>query len=201
MKEKLIGNLSRGFVFVLSAPAGTGKTTLVHMLTKEFSCIKESVSYTTRTPRVGEVHGVDYYFVSLEEFTKKKAAGDFLECAEVFGEWYGTSKEALQKVVESGSHVFLVIDTQGAMLLQKENFQAIYIFIAPPSIEILEERLIKRKTEDDAKRTERLSWAKKEMERSSFYDFLIVNDDLQVAYSVLKSIVVAEEHRVVKKNR
>ncbi len=201
MKEKLIGNLSEGLVFVLSAPAGAGKTTLVHMLTKEFSSVKESVSYTTRQPRIGEVHGVDYYFVSQEEFAKKRASGDFLECAEVFGQWYGTSKEAMQKVVESGSHVFLVIDTQGAMQLQKEKFKAIYIFIAPPSIEVLEERLIKRQTEDDSKRAERLSWAAKEIESSSSYDFLLVNDDLQVAYSVLKSIVIAEERRVVKKNR
>ncbi len=198
MTQKLLGNRSRGLVFVVSAPAGTGKTTLVQMLMDEFSCVKGSVSSTTRSPRKEEINGLHYHFITEAEFIEKRNSGDFLEYAEVFGNWYGTSKENLDKIVSEGNHAFLVIDTQGALQLQKARFEAVYIFIAPPKIEALQERLIKRQTEDEAKREERLSWAKKEMDLSSSYDYLIVNGDLQVAYSVLKSIVIAEEHKIVK---
>ena len=188
----------KGLLFVLSAPAGTGKTTLMHRLKKEFDCVEESVSSTTRAPRVGEENGKDYWFVTEAEFKESLAKGEFLEHAEVFGKLYGISKKQLQKKIDSGKHVFLVIDTQGAVHLQKMALKAVYIFVAPPSLEALKERLKKRQTEDEAKQSERLSWAEKEMGLSSIYDYLIINDDLDEAYSALKSILVAEEHKILK---
>ncbi len=196
MVQKLLGNLPKGFVFVLSAPAGTGKTTLVRMLSQEFPCIYESVSCTTRSPRKGEVEGKDYYFLSREEFEEKIRHGDFLEYAEVFGYYYGTSQSFVLKQQEMGMHVFLVIDTQGALQLKKKQFPAVYVFLSPPSLEELKERLIRRKTESMEAIHKRLSWAEAEMNMLANYDYHIVNDDLNQAYSVLRSIVIAEEHRV-----
>lgn len=196
MVQKLLGNLQKGFVFILSAPAGTGKTTLVRMLSQEFPCVVESVSYTTRPSRSGEVEGRDYHFLNRQEFETKKVQGDFLEYAEVFGYDYGTSRSWVLKQQELGHHVFLVIDTQGAMQLKNSQFSAIFIFISPPSPYELKERLQKRKTESPEAIEKRLSWAKAEMEMALHYDYHIVNDNLNAAYAILRSIVIAEEHRV-----
>lgn len=194
--QKLLGNLSKGLCFILSAPAGTGKTTLVRMLSKEFSCICESISCTTRPPRPGEVDGKDYHFLSLSEFEKKIEQGDFLEFAEVFGYHYGTSKAFVLKQQEMGQHVFLVIDTQGAMQLKKAQFPALYIFLSPPSLEELKKRLLARQTESAEGIEKRLSWAKAELSMVENYDYHIVNDSLKQAFEILRSIVIAEEHRV-----
>ncbi len=194
--KKLLGNLKTGLVFVLSAPAGTGKTTLVRMLADEFDCIAESVSCTTRPPRTSEVEGRDYHFLSKEKFEEKVRSGDFLEFAQVFSYAYGTSQEYVLEQQKRGKHVFLVIDTQGAMQLKEKGFSAIYIFVSPPSLEEQRERLLKRQTESLQVIEERLSWAKKEMTMVSHYDYHIVNDDLANAYAILRSIVIAEEHRV-----
>ena len=194
--QKLLGNISKGFVFVLSAPAGTGKTTLVRMLAQEFPCIYESVSCTTRPLRAGEVEGKDYYFLSKKEFEDKVRQGDFLEYAEVFGYHYGTLRSHVLEQQEMGKHVFLIIDTQGAMQLRKNHFSAVYIFLSPPSLEELKERLLKRQTEEMQVIEKRLSWAKAEIEMMANYDYHIVNDSLKQAYVILRSIVIAEEHRV-----
>jgi guanylate kinase len=196
MVQKLLGNLPKGFVFVLSAPAGTGKTTLVRMLAQEFPCIYESISCTTRPLRSGEVNGQDYHFLSKKEFEERVRRGDFLEYAEVFGYHYGTSRAHVLKQQEMGKHVFLVIDTQGAMQLKKKKFPAVYIFLSPPSLEELKERLVKRKTESIEAIEKRLSWAEAELAVAAEYDYHIVNDNLKQAYLILRSIVIAEEHRV-----
>ena len=182
----------KGLVFVLSAPAGTGKTTLVRMLRDEFPQIVESVSCTTRPPRHGEVSGVDYHFLSEKEFEKRIASGDFLEHAKVFGCHYGTSKSFVMEELKKGKHVFLVIDTQGAKQLKKEKFPAIFVFVSPPSLEELRARLIKRKTESPESLEKRLSWAEKEMQEITNYDYHVVNENLNVAYDTLRSIIVAE---------
>jgi guanylate kinase len=195
MSQKLLGNLSKGLLFVLSAPAGTGKTTLVRMLRDEFSCVCESISCTTRQPRAGEIPGKDYYFLSQHDFDHKTEQGDFLEHAKVFDYHYGTSKEFVLSQQEKGKHVILVIDTQGAMQL-KGKIPAIFVFISPPNLQELRERLFKRQTETPESIEHRLSWAKKEMEMAVHYDYHIVNDNLHVAYEVLRSILIAEEHRV-----
>lgn len=196
MVAKILGNLSHGLVFIISAPAGTGKTTLVRMLINEFDCVAESVSCTTRKIRPGEIPGRDYFFLTDEEFEDKKSSGDFLEFAEVFGHQYGTSREYVTKSQATGKHVFLVIDTQGAMRLKKEKFPAVYVFLSPPSLEELKQRLCKRQTECPETIEKRLSWAEQEMEMARHYDYHIVNDNLDNAYTILRSIVIAEEHRV-----
>lgn len=195
MPIPLLGNLKRGLVFVLSAPAGTGKTTLVSMLTHEFSNVEASVSYTTRQPRAGEQEGVHYHFISEAEFAQRQAAGEFLEHVELYGYFYGTSKTWMENRLAKGQHIFLVIDTQGAKFL-RDQFSAIYIFVSPPSLEELERRLLARKTEPREETERRLQWAKKEIEAGAEYDYNIVNDNLAIAYQVLRSIVIAEEHRI-----
>ncbi len=194
--QKLLGNLPHGLIFVISAPAGTGKTTLVRMLSQEFPCIVESVSYTTRPPRSGEIPGVDYHFLPQKEFEERIRVGDFLEYAEVFGYHYGTSLKLVHDEQKQGRHVFLIIDTQGAMQLKKKNFPAIYVFLSPPSLEELKERLIKRKTDSQEVIDKRLAWAEIELAMVKNYDYHIINDHLQQAYVILRSIVIAEEHRV-----
>ncbi len=198
MEQQLLGNLSYGLLFIVSAPAGTGKTTLVRLLTQNFSSVVESVSCTTRPPRAGEEEGKDYFFLRREEFEDKRRTGAFLECAEVFGHLYGTSKEFVEEHRKKGKHVILVIDTQGAALLHSQKIDATYIFIAPPDLNTLKQRLWGRQTESEEEREERLSWACKEMQCAATYDYLIVNSELKVAYEILKSILIAEEHKVLR---
>ena len=196
MAQKILGNLSQGLIFVLSAPAGTGKTTLVRMLTEEFDCIVESISCTTRPHRHNENHGKDYHFLSKETFEEMIQKGDFLEYAQVFGYYYGTSRHFVLQQQKMGKHVVLVIDTQGAMKLKAQSLPAIFIFISPPSVAELRQRLIKRKTENLETIEERLDWAEHELSMVSHYNYHIVNDNLQNAYAILRSILIAEEHRV-----
>lgn len=195
MTEKLLGTLSKGLVFVVSAPAGTGKTTLVRMLVDEFPCVSVSVSCTTRSMRSGEIADKDYHFLSPEEFEQKLKKGEFLEYAHVFGHYYGTLQTDVDKQLNSGKHVILVIDTQGAMQLKERGVSAVFIFVRPPSLSELRERLFKRKTEKNEHIEERLAWAQKELEMVIEYDYQIVNDNLHRAYEVLRSILIAEEHK------
>lgn len=195
MVTALLGNLDKGLLFILSAPAGTGKTTLVQLLTRDFPCVVASISYTTRQPRPGEVNGIHYYFISREEFIRRINASEFLEYVELYGDYYGTSKVWVEDQLAKKNHVILVIDTQGAQLL-KNKVKAVSIFVAPPSVEELEKRLKLRKTESPEIIEKRLLWAKKELEAQNHYDYLIVNDDLSHAYQALRSILIAEEHRI-----
>jgi guanylate kinase len=190
----LLGALKRGLVFVISAPAGTGKTTLVRMLQSEFHCLVESVSFTTRKPRPNETDGKDYFFISKEAFEKKIKEGEFLEHAQVFDNYYGTSKTFVEKEREKGKHILLVIDTQGALQLMKK-LDAAFIFISPPSLEELRARLYRRNADTDKTIELRLSWAEKEMALESRYNYHIINENLKTAYDVLRSILIAEEHK------
>lgn len=192
---KTLGTKKKGLAFVISAPAGTGKTTLVRMLMKECPCVTESVSFTTRKPRPNEIEGRDYFFVSRSEFEQKIEEGEFLEYAEVFGQFYGTSKQMVLEQQAQGKHVVLVIDTQGALQLMGQ-IEAVFIFICPPSLEELKKRLTGRKSESPEMIGMRLSWAQKEISLADRYDYQIVNDDLETAYEVLKAIFVAEEHKI-----
>lgn len=194
-KQKLVGNLSHGLLFVVSAPAGTGKTTLVEMLTNEFDCVKRSISCTTRPPRPTETDGVDYCFLTEEEFTKKIDQGEFLEHVMLFGYRYGTSRSHVESLRAAGKHVVLVIDTQGALQLMGK-LEAIFIFIMPPSFEELAHRLQERGTETHESLSKRLQEAEREIASSSAYHYVIVNDELKKTYEVLRSIIIAEEHRI-----
>ncbi|MEZ5315712.1 MAG: guanylate kinase [Chlamydiales bacterium] len=195
MSKNLLGNRNQGILFVISAPAGTGKSTLVEMILKEFpDQIAKSRSCTTRDPRPQEVLTHHYDFISITDFHQKITSGEFLEQVEVFGNYYGTRKEEVADLQEQGKHVLLIIDTQGAMQIMKK-IPAVFIFIAPPSFKELRNRLVKRSTENDQKIQERLLWAKQEMRFACFYDYYIVNDDLEVTYQILRSILIAEEHK------
>ena len=196
MGSKLLGNTNRGLLFVVSAPAGTGKSTLIEMLQNEFpENIVESCSCTTRMPRPGEMAEKHYDFISNEEFEEKIAAKEFLEYAKVFGNYYGTRKEEVDLLLSQGKHVVLVIDTQGALKVQQQKLEAIFIFMSPPSFDELRRRLVKRRTENEEKIQERLLWAKQEIGMVSNYDYHIINDSLDVTYQVLRSIFIAEEHK------
>jgi guanylate kinase len=195
MKEKLLGNLKKGLAVVLSAPAGTGKTTLIQMLKNEFDCVIPSISFTSRPPRPNEVDGRDYNFITEDQFKQKIEEGEFLEYVELYGFYYGTSKRWVEEKLDQGKHVFLVIDTQGAKQL-RGHFPAIFIFLKPPSLEELKSRLSNRKTETFEMLEKRLNWAVKEMEAVKYYDYLVMNDDLTIAYQVLRSILIAEERKL-----
>ncbi len=193
--KKILGNTHQGLLFVISAPAGTGKSTLADMILQEFpNEIEESCSCTTRLPRPGEIIKKHYEFLAVEEFEKKIIADEFLEYAQVFGNYYGTTKQEIARLQAAGKHVLLVIDTQGALKI-KSLVSAVLIFISPPSLEELRRRLFKRRTEDEEKIQERLAWAKQEIAMAAYYDYHIINDDLSHTYQVLRSILIAEENK------
>lgn len=190
----LLGEFKKGRIFIVSAPAGTGKTSLVKLLTTEFPRIKQSISFTTRNKRGDEEPGVHYQFISTQEFEKKIASGDLLEYAQVHGNYYGTSKEWVEKEIDQGNHVILVIDTQGAIELMKK-IAATAIFIRPPSIAVLKERLLYRQTDSIEEIERRIQWAETELKAVHRYHYVIVNEHLAEAYQVLKSIIIAEGHK------
>lgn len=192
---KLLGNLHKGLLFVVSAPAGTGKTTLVQMLVQEFPCVIQSISYTTRQKRHQETSGDHYHFITPAAFEKKIRENEFLEYVKLYDDYYGTSRKWVAEKQALGMHVILVIDTQGALQLM-ETLEAGFIFIAPPSLEELKLRLIKRNTDTKEAIFKRLVWAEKEMEAAHYYDYQIVNESLETAYQALRAIVIAEEHKV-----
>lgn len=196
MSKKVLGDTDRGLLFVVSAPAGTGKSTMVDMLVKEFpDGVVESCSSTTRRPRPGEVAKRHYHYLSIAEFEEKIEKDEFLEHVKLFGNYYGSRKEEIAALQASGKHVVLVIDTQGAMQLKEKLPKAIFIFINPPSVEELRNRLFKRRTEDEEMIKERLDWSKHEIDLARQYDYQITNDNLEVSYQILRSILIAEEHR------
>jgi guanylate kinase len=194
MAERLLGQKVPGQAFVISAPAGTGKTTLTTMLKHEFpNRIISSISYTTRKPRPMEVEGAHYHFINREEFEKRIHANDLLEHVQLYDDYYGTSRSWTEQQLAQGQHLLLVIDTQGAMQL-KGKLPATFIFIKPPSLDILRMRLESRKTETREVIEKRLAWAEKEMESARLYDYQITNDDLELTYAILRSIVIAQTH-------
>ncbi|WP_027720097.1 MULTISPECIES: guanylate kinase [unclassified Desulfurobacterium] len=184
--------MMKGLLIVISAPSGTGKTTLVNMLMRSFPQIEFSISCTTRKPRPGEVDGKDYYFISLEEFERKIEKNELLEWAEVYGNFYGTPKDKVLKALNEGKDVLLDIDTQGALQVKKNYPEAVLIFILPPSLKELERRLRSRGTEDEETIEKRLLIARRELSLATRYDYIIINDRLQEAFEKLKSIVTAE---------
>jgi guanylate kinase len=180
----------------VSAPSGTGKTTVAERLVGRLSDIVLSRSYTSRGARVGEQDGVDYHFVSRERFQAMIAAGEFLEWADVFGNFYGTCGPETERLLASGQDVVLVIDVQGAQQVRECGLAYISIFVLPPSFQILEQRLRGRSKDSDAAIRRRLDVASSEVSSYHEYDYVIVNDEIDAAVDALRAIVVAERARV-----
>jgi guanylate kinase len=192
----LRGKIKKGLVFIVSAPSGTGKTTLVEKLVKEFpESVSRSVSCTTREKRSGEVDSIDYYFLTPEQFQEKIEKGSFLEYTKVFNNYYGTLKESVEKKIAAGLHVILVIDVVGAKKI-KQALDCTLIFIKPPSMKVLKERLLKRGAESDEQIKVRIEEASRELESEKFYDYSIINDDLKVAYAQLKECIANTEKKL-----
>ncbi|TYP92705.1 guanylate kinase [Fodinibius salinus] len=185
-----MSNNPTGKVIVIVAPSGAGKTTLAQRLLNDFSDIKFSVSATTRPPREDEIHGEDYYFLSDEEFDQKIKNDEFLEWESYSGNRYGTLQSEVDKLVETGYFPLLDIEVRGALnVAQMYNSNAVSIFIEPPSMDVLAQRLSGRGSETDDSLTKRLKRAEKEMQYADRFDHIVINDDLDTAYSKIASIV------------
>ncbi len=180
----------------ISAPSGAGKTTLCKRLLQSSPSFIFSVSFTTRHPRKNEIEGVDYYFVSREEFQKMVDARKFVEWAEVHGQLYGTSANLLNKAIEAEKDVVLEVDVKGGTQIKKNYPQAVLVFLLPPSWQELEKRLRSRRTEDYERVKERIKQAKKEIDYAPYYDYLIINDDINRALDDLIAIIRAERCRM-----
>lgn len=189
---------SRGLLFIVSAPSGAGKTTLVERLVAQTPHLRMSRSYTSRPPRDGEADGVDYNFVSRERFEAMVAVGEFLEWADVFGNLYGTSAADTERILASGSDLVLVIDVQGARRVRRRGIETTAVFVMPPSFEVLERRLRGRSKDANAAIARRLDVARQEVAAFAEYDYVVLNDELTAAVDRLRSIVVAERARVAR---
>src|SRR5919201_5238430 len=186
----------RGLLFIVSAPSGAGKTTLVERLVEQSPHLKMSRSYTSRAAREGETDGVDYNFVSRTHFEGMIAAGHFLEWADVFGNLYGTCAADTEALLAAGQDVVLVIDVQGARKVRQRGIETTAIFVMPPSFDVLEQRLRGRSKDTEADIQRRLQVARKEVASFVEYDYVVVNDELTAAVDRLRGIVIAERARL-----
>jgi guanylate kinase len=183
--------MKEGKLIVISGPSGVGKTTLYKRILSDFrDKIDFSVSLTTRKPRSGEIDGKDYRFISKEQFLKKIKDGDFVEWAEVHHNLYGTPKSEINGILGSGKSCLLDLDVQGGVNIKKSFPDAFLIFIMPPSVEELKNRLRSRRTDDNETLETRLQNALKEMSYASHYDMEIINDDLEIAYNQLRDCIM-----------
>ncbi len=184
--------MNTGRLFIISAPSGAGKTSLVNALCEKVSDIRPSVSHTTREKRPAEKNGVDYHFISESRFKEKKDSGDFLESARVFDYHYGTSASAVQEALDSGTDIILEIDWQGARQIRKTLDHGVSIYILPPSTDVLEQRLRKRGQDNEDTIRRRMRAAVMEMVHYDEFDYLVINDDFEQALNALTSIVMAQ---------
>ncbi len=182
-------------VFIISAPSGSGKSTLVRRLMASDESLIFSTSVTTRPPRQGEIDGSSYDFVTQEQFLRMRDNGELLESAEVFGHFYGTSRAVLERAQKVGRDLILDIDVQGAAQLKEKLPEAVTIFILPPSRKELEVRLRNRSSDPDEVIRRRLSAATKEVANFGFYDYVLVNDQLEASFDRLRSVLLAERCR------
>ena len=189
-------NGRRGLLFIVSAPSGTGKTTLVERLVQRIPNLCLSRSYTSRAARPGEQDGVDYNFISRDRFEEMARAGQFLEWADVFGNYYGTCAADTDRCLAGGKDIVLVIDVQGARQVRGSGVESIGIFVLPPSAQILEQRLRGRSKDSEAAIQKRLEAACREVGEFASYEYVVVNDELDAAVERLRAIVLAERARV-----
>lgn len=187
-----------GSLFMVVAPSGAGKSTLVNALLEQEPAIRLSISYTTRAPRPKEQHGREYFFTDAADFLARRATGEFLESAEVHGNYYGTSRLKIAEQIAAGADLLLEIDWQGAQQVKKQFPDAVGIFILPPSIDALEQRLKKRGQDDDHVITRRILAAGGEIAHASEFEYVIINQDFATALSELCSIVKATRCRFMQ---
>jgi guanylate kinase len=183
------------FPLILSSPSGGGKTTIARMLLERRLDVGYSVSCTTRSPRPGERHGTDYFFLAKEEFEARRALDEFAESATVHGNLYGTLRSEVKRVLASGTHVIMDIDVQGARQFARAFPESVLVFLLPPSADVLIGRLRARQTEDDGKLLVRLRSAREVLREVGAYQYVVVNDDLEDAYTQVASIIDAETVR------
>ena len=191
-----MSNKACRLLFIVSAPSGTGKTTVVERLVKVTDRLKLSRSYTSRAPRGDEADGVDYNFVSRATFERMVAGGEFLEYADVFGNLYGTHTGDTTRCLESGDDVVLVIDVQGARKVRAGGLPHVAVFVLPPSYEVLEKRLRGRSKDSDEAMRRRLEVAREEVSAFEEYDYIVINDDLESCVERIKAIVLAERSKL-----
>lgn len=193
MSQSSIQQLS-GNLFIISAPSGAGKSTLIQALLKRHADMQLSVSHTTRAPRAGEQNGVHYHFTTVEDFKARIANNEFLEWAEVFGNYYGTSRQAIYQQLSQGIDVFLDIDWQGAQQIRAQEAGTIGIFILPPSLTELAQRLNQRGTDSAEVIAGRMAKAQSEMSHANEYNYLIINDQLDDALTQMERIVLSQRN-------
>ena len=184
------------FLLVVSGPSGVGKSVLCQRLVASDDRLVHSVSATTRAPRAGEVDGTDYFFLDEAGFRKGVSDGEFLEWAEVYGHLYGTPRAPVKEHIAAGRTPVLNVDVQGGRSVKSLLPDAVLVFLGPPSLAELEERLRGRRTDSEERIRRRLAVAREEMARVADYDYLVVNDDLDAAVATVRAVIVAERHRV-----
>ena len=188
----------KGLLLVVSGPSGAGKGTICKALLNKNDQIKLSVSATTRKPRNGEVHGVNYFFMEKEEFTKMIENGEFLEYAQIYDNFYGTPKAAIIECLEKGQDVILEIEMQGARQIKEVYPEGVFIFELPPSLEELKSRIVGRGTETQEEIEKRFSCAFEEINQIVNYDYFIVNEDIEKSVSDVEAIICAEKNKVTR---
>ena len=188
----------KGLLLVVSGPSGAGKGTICKALLNKNDQIKLSVSATTRKPRNGEVHGVNYFFIEKEEFTKMIENGGFLEYAQIYDNFYGTPKAAIIECLEKGQDVILEIEMQGARQIKEVYPEGVFIFVLPPSLEELKSRIVGRGTETQEEIEKRFSCAFEEINQIVNYDYFIVNEDIEKSVSDVEAIICAEKNKVTR---
>lgn len=189
--------MPKGSLVIISAPSGTGKSTICRKLLGKRRDLRYSISCTTRVPRPGEKNGKHYFFLEKEEFKRKIARNEFLEWAVVHDNYYGTPRQFIEQSVKEGFHTLLAIDVQGAMAIRRKIPDSILVFVAPPSLEALKERMAGRR-DDSTNIAKRLANSKDELSAAKKYDYLVVNDDLEKAVNQIDSIITAEALRVAR---
>jgi guanylate kinase len=192
--------MGKGVLIIISGPSGAGKGTICKALLEKHANLFLSVSATTRAPRQGEVEGVNYYFLTKDEFKSKIEEGDFLEWAEVYGNYYGTPKSKVQEMLDEGKNVILEIDIQGALKVKENCADGVFIFILPPSMEELKHRIINRGSETPESLLERFNSAYKEINYISKYNYGVIKDTVDAAVRKVENIIFSEQCRVDRIN-